>query len=264
MERRGAGTRLSGKEYVSGTISNERDISSWAADAAKRTVGWEIIGLTEKGKFDGKKLITRDEFTAYVARTFGLMTTGRELSFSDVSMSNRYRSEILAAYENGIIGGVGDNKFAPGALLTREQASTISTGLARRALGRHGEKSRRREHDVQGCRQGVRLCKAGGSGYGKRRHTRRYGRRLLPAGRKHDGRTNCGGFGQNNPDFHSLIIKRSAAKFFMTCALKPCSLKKQGFSAFLSVSTVVPPVSSSAPGADRKKLFTPAEPPVRI
>lgn len=135
------GARLSGKEYISGTISNEHDISSWAADAVKRTVGWEIIDLTEKGEFDGKKLITRDEFTAYVARTFGLMTTGRELSFSDVSMSNRYRSEILAAYENGIIGGVGDNKFAPGALLTREQASTTGRG--------HGKKSRGREHDVQ-------------------------------------------------------------------------------------------------------------------
>jgi hypothetical protein len=119
------GARLSGKEYVSGTISNERDISSWAADAAKRTVGWEIIGLTEKGEFDGKKLITRDEFTAYVSRAFGLMTTGRGLNFSDVPLSNEFRREILAAYENGIIGGVGGNKFAPGSMLTREQASTI-------------------------------------------------------------------------------------------------------------------------------------------
>jgi hypothetical protein len=114
-----------GMEYISGTIKNERDIPAWAADAAKRTVGWEIVGLTENGEFAGDKRITRDEFTAYVARAFGLMTTGRDLNFSDVPLSNEFRREILAAYENGIIGGVGDNKFAPGALLTREQASTI-------------------------------------------------------------------------------------------------------------------------------------------
>jgi hypothetical protein len=128
-------SKLSNKNYIKGTISNEKNLPDWAASSIKDMVARGIIDLSDKSEFSIGKNITRGEFTAYVARTFGLVSSSKALTFTDVGSTHKYKQEIAAAYERGVINGVGNNKFAPDAQLTREQASTIIYKALLLALG---------------------------------------------------------------------------------------------------------------------------------
>jgi spore germination protein YaaH len=91
----------------------------------------EITTLTNAGimrpseyKSNPNASITRGEFTALIIRTLNL-TTNISGVFKDIPKGHMFEKEINAAYEHGIILGVGENLFAPGRTITREEIMII-------------------------------------------------------------------------------------------------------------------------------------------
>ena len=62
---------------------------------------------------------------AYLSRMFGLVTSGKASAFKNIGENYKYRNEIAAASEAGIIDGEEGSLFNPDAVLTIEGASKI-------------------------------------------------------------------------------------------------------------------------------------------
>ncbi len=74
--------------------------------------------------------ITRGELAMFLVRTLGLTGNATD-SFADVAPDAEYAKEIAIGKANGILQGVGDNKFNPEAEITRQDLMTmIGRGLA--------------------------------------------------------------------------------------------------------------------------------------
>jgi hypothetical protein len=92
-----------------------------------------IIGGYEDGTFQPDALVTRAEAMKFVM--FGLREregdmdylayTGSEERFSDVPTDNAFYEVIMAAAENGIVGGYEDGTFQPGDQISRGAMSKM-------------------------------------------------------------------------------------------------------------------------------------------
>ena len=91
-----------------------------------------ITDLTDRGIINGRPdgsfapgaSLTRAEFVKMLASAFGFVG-GDTLPFEDVTPSDWHYSYILAAYANGMVGGVSEIAFNPGGAITREDACVI-------------------------------------------------------------------------------------------------------------------------------------------
>ncbi|MFC9708422.1 fibronectin type III domain-containing protein [Paenibacillus sp. NPDC056933] len=91
-----------------------------------------IQGVSET-RFEPRRPITRAEFTALIVRLMGVDTSvGYQHSFQDVNNQDWYAPEIEAAVRREMVHGMGNGKFAPNALVTREQASKIIANVIRK------------------------------------------------------------------------------------------------------------------------------------
>ncbi|GIO34270.1 MULTISPECIES: S8 family serine peptidase [Paenibacillus] len=109
---------------VSRTVKfNDIAASPVASDITALANKWIIDGKSE-GVFAPKGNLTRAEFTALLVRSLGLRSNAAS-GFSDVLTSDWYASDVAAAYQAGLIQGIGNNKFAPGANVTRQEMAVI-------------------------------------------------------------------------------------------------------------------------------------------
>jgi hypothetical protein len=67
---------------------------------------------------------------AVLAGVIGMMTWADDVPFTDVSQDAWYYSAVATAYQEKLMVGIGDNKFAPTGNLTREQFVTILANIA--------------------------------------------------------------------------------------------------------------------------------------
>jgi hypothetical protein len=82
-----------------------------------------ITGVDANGHFNPKGTLTRAQFATIIVKTLGLKADATKSSFKDVvGWSIPY---VEAAYQSGIVTGVGNGKFNPNATVTREMAATI-------------------------------------------------------------------------------------------------------------------------------------------
>ncbi|HOM42291.1 MAG TPA: S-layer homology domain-containing protein, partial [Bacillota bacterium] len=116
-------------------ISNKSELSAWAVSPAEKVAGWGIIDLERGNILTGDRYITKGELVAYLSRMFGLKTSGKALAYRDIMADYKYRNEIAAAYENGIIDGKEGSLFNPDAVLTIEGASKIIHNAVSLLLG---------------------------------------------------------------------------------------------------------------------------------
>lgn len=100
--------------------------SHWAKDAVNDMGSRLIVSGIEKESFEPDRDITRAEFAAIIVRGLGLMrpNVGKDI-FKDVTREAWYYDAVTIAYENGIISGYGEGKFAPMDKITREQAMVM-------------------------------------------------------------------------------------------------------------------------------------------
>ncbi len=77
--------------------------NSWAKDEINELLGKGIVD--ETSTFQPKSQVTREDFTTWVAKSYGLTKDDLEVPFEDVPKDHPHYSEISTAYEQGIISG---------------------------------------------------------------------------------------------------------------------------------------------------------------
>ncbi|MBQ2742260.1 MAG: S-layer homology domain-containing protein, partial [Oscillospiraceae bacterium] len=105
----------------------------WAEDAINELAADGIIKGTSASTFSPANNITRADFALLLVRAFKLTSDNAE-NFADVTASDYFAPELAIARNNGIISGVGDNKFAPRNTITRQDMMVI----VHRALQKQG------------------------------------------------------------------------------------------------------------------------------
>lgn len=103
----------------------------------------EIEALAERGIVKGadetsflpEQTITRAESAAILVRALKLPITEYHNAFADVHDSDWYAASVQAAYEYGMIDGVGDGNFEPNAPVTREQVAKLFVFALEKASG---------------------------------------------------------------------------------------------------------------------------------
>jgi len=96
----------------------------WASDAINALATDGIIQGTSKSTFSPANNITRADFAILLVRAFKL-TSDNEENFGDVNASDYFASELAIARNTGIVGGIGDNKYAPRNTITRQDMMVI-------------------------------------------------------------------------------------------------------------------------------------------
>ncbi|PQP81222.1 hypothetical protein C0Q44_22655 [Paenibacillus sp. PCH8] len=103
-----------------------RDQITWLAEQ-------NIIQGVSETRFEPRRPITRAEFTALIVRLMGIEPTWNDQhGFQDVNDEDWFAAEIKAAVNRDMVHGMGNGRFAPYALVTREQASKIIANVVRK------------------------------------------------------------------------------------------------------------------------------------
>ncbi|MBE6965852.1 MAG: hypothetical protein E7441_07450 [Ruminococcaceae bacterium] len=97
---------------------------AWAADAINTLAADEIIKGTSASTYSPANNITRADFALLLVRAFKLESDNAE-NFADVSANDYFAPELAIARNTGIVGGVGENKFAPRNSITRQDMMVI-------------------------------------------------------------------------------------------------------------------------------------------
>lgn len=86
-----------------------------------------IHGYVENGiaLFKPDNEMTREEFVKTIVSAFGYEINDLETDFVDVDENAWYAPFVISATNNGIVYGVGENRFGVGEKITREQMCTI-------------------------------------------------------------------------------------------------------------------------------------------
>ncbi|MBE6912698.1 MAG: hypothetical protein E7473_09255 [Ruminococcaceae bacterium] len=85
---------------------------AWAADAINSLADKGIVKGTSATTYSPEKNITRADFALLLVRAFEKTSDNTE-NFADVSESDYFARELAIARNTGLVGGIGDNKFAP-------------------------------------------------------------------------------------------------------------------------------------------------------
>ena len=102
--------------------------AEWARAEIEYCVKNGIVNGKTNSTFCPNDYITREEFTAIIARAFKLVATG-EADFADVDKNEWYYESIKAAFSNGIVTGQG-NSFGIGENITRQDMAVIMHRVA--------------------------------------------------------------------------------------------------------------------------------------
>ncbi|MFF2481519.1 fibronectin type III domain-containing protein [Paenibacillus sp. NPDC058071] len=98
----------------------------WANEAIHDMASRTVINGYEDGTFKPDQAITRAEFAAIIVRALGLGQKSGAAPFADVKQTDWYSGVIDTAYAYDLIQGYSSTEFAPGTLITREQALAIT------------------------------------------------------------------------------------------------------------------------------------------
>ncbi len=96
----------------------------WAADAINTLATDGIIKGTTASTFSPAANITRADFALLLVRAFKLESDNAE-NFADVTASDYFAAELAIARNTGLVGGIGDNKYAPRNNITRQDMMVI-------------------------------------------------------------------------------------------------------------------------------------------
>lgn len=103
---------------------NDLPNKHWAASAVRELASKHLVQGVSVDAFQPERMVTRAEFTAMLVRLLGIEGTSTS-SFTDVSSSAWYANYVAIAAQHGIVNGVGGSKFAPDALVTRQEMAAM-------------------------------------------------------------------------------------------------------------------------------------------
>ncbi|OCT14755.1 hypothetical protein A8709_11300 [Paenibacillus pectinilyticus] len=93
----------------------------WAQKDVEDLASKMIINGTTDHTYTPEMQVTRAQFAALLVRGLGLPTETKAFGFTDVADTQWYASEVGTAAKYGLVDGVGEGKFNPDQLITREQ-----------------------------------------------------------------------------------------------------------------------------------------------
>ena len=105
-------------------LYSPKDIDSHWAETEISSLMYADILRGSNNNVNPDSMITRGEFTALIARTLALTESGTQ-EFSDIPSGHMFFKEIGAAYNAGLINGVGNGTFQPQKNITREEIMLI-------------------------------------------------------------------------------------------------------------------------------------------
>lgn len=97
----------------------------WASRAISELTDKGIVSGKTATTFEPNANVTRAEFARLLVKALGLKAT-KAAPFSDVKASAWYASDVAAAYESGLVNGVGGGRFAPATPVTREEMAVMA------------------------------------------------------------------------------------------------------------------------------------------
>lgn len=105
------------------------DVSGWAESHITYLAARNVISGVGGGEFAPQKQLTRAQFTSMLFGISGMDKSSLEdyriAGFKDISLKDWYTPHVMWAYKNGIVGGIGNDKFDPNANITREQMAVM-------------------------------------------------------------------------------------------------------------------------------------------
>ncbi len=116
--------RISFSQYTvmqSNKSFNDVD-DSWAKSEINELLNKGIID--EEVAFNPQEAITREEFTTWVTRAYGLTNEDAEAPFSDIAQDSEHYVEVASAFSAGIVSG-SSGSFNPDNAVTKEEMSAI-------------------------------------------------------------------------------------------------------------------------------------------
>ena len=122
----GVCSRCGAKQPVTPPATNFNDVKKgdWFYDAVNYAVANGLMNGVGGGSFAPNDPMTRSMLVTVLWRYESSPKEGTNC-FSDVPASQWYTDAVAWAAANGIVGGVGNNKFAPNGNITREQMAAI-------------------------------------------------------------------------------------------------------------------------------------------
>ena len=106
--------------------------SDWAVPEMERANGQGLIPDSLKNK-DLTSNVTRAEFAAVAVKVYENLTGTKATAPAKNPFTDTSDAEVLKAYNTGLMVGVSESKFDPGAILNREQMATALTRVLKRA-----------------------------------------------------------------------------------------------------------------------------------
>ena len=116
---------------------------AWFVEAVNYAVQNGLMNGVGNDQFNPEGSMTRAMLVTVLWRYEGEPEAGKN-TFSDVPNGQWYTNAVAWAAENGIVGGVGNNRFDPDGEITREQMATILFRYARKKgidTGKRGDLS---------------------------------------------------------------------------------------------------------------------------
>jgi hypothetical protein len=105
--------------------------ASFAKEDITYLAARNIIKGVSSTEFAPKQIITRADFTSLLARIVGAdLTLYQQTRFTDVAKDAYYAQAVEWAAANGIVAGVGQDRYDPNASITREQVAAIIVRMA--------------------------------------------------------------------------------------------------------------------------------------
>jgi len=108
-------------------IFTDMPVEHWAAESVARLKTAGIINGTDTGEFEPDRYVTREEFAKVLVVTCGLSLENVGTMFADAESNAWYIPYIGAAADNGIVNGIGDNKFGVGQTITRQEMAVMTS-----------------------------------------------------------------------------------------------------------------------------------------
>lgn len=104
---------------------NDVKEDNWAYGYIKRLYDEKVINGTSETEFSPQNAIARQDFVKILVGALKIELSLTDSSFSDLSVGCYYEPYIMAAVENGLISGLGDESFGMGKNITRQDAAVI-------------------------------------------------------------------------------------------------------------------------------------------